>query len=47
MRQMERERATRERNSATERLAGGMTSDIQAAYSNPFSMFSIFRRRNS
>jgi hypothetical protein len=42
---MERRQATQERNSATERMAAGQTSDIKRSYDSPFSMFSIFQRR--
>jgi hypothetical protein len=45
IRKMERRQATQERNSATERMAAGQTSDIKRSYDSPFSMFSIFQRR--
>lgn len=46
LRLAERRKATVERNSATERSASGMSSDIDRAYGNPFSMFNIFKRRS-
>ena len=46
LREDERRQATMERNSATERMAGGMTSDVRRSYGSPFSLFNIFKRRS-
>lgn len=46
LRKSERRKAEMERDSATERMASGMTSDVQRSYGSPFSLFNIFKRRS-